>query len=78
MYIMWNTIYVYSDIVCIAKNKIRVDTILKFYTTMATSVLLYGCDNWILRKEDMSRVAGTETKFFRRLKVAHGGIELEI
>lgn len=46
-------------------RKVRKETLLKFYKVMALPALLYGCENWVLRKKDERRIEAVEMKFFR-------------
>lgn len=60
--------YICGTIYRSLRNKVRPETILKFYKTMAAPVLLYGCESWTMRKKDTSRIQTTEMKFLRRIK----------
>lgn len=46
-------------------RKVRKETLLKFYKVMALPALLYGCENWVLRKKDERRIEAVEMKFLR-------------
>ena len=49
------------------RNKTRKDTQLKFYKTVATPILKYGCENWILNRKDNRKIEATERRFLRPL-----------
>jgi len=50
------------------KNKTRKDTMLKFYKTMATPTLLYGCESWVITQRDNSRIQASEMRFLRKVQ----------
>ena len=50
------------------RHKTRQDTRLKFYKTMATPVLTYGCETWTTRTRDRQRIQAAEMKFLRQTK----------
>jgi hypothetical protein len=41
---------------------------IRFYKTLAVLTLLYGKENWILRKRDESRIQSDEITFLRSVK----------
>lgn len=49
-------------------RKTRKETQLKFYKTMALPTLLYGSENWVLRRADESSIQSAEMKFLRAVK----------
>ncbi|KAJ4439494.1 hypothetical protein ANN_07618 [Periplaneta americana] len=50
------------------KKKTRKETQIKFYKTMAIPSLLYGCEAWTLKKNDINRIQSAEMKFLRGVK----------
>lgn len=46
-------------------KKVQKGTLLKFYKVMALPALLYGSENWVLKKRDESRIEASEMKFLR-------------
>lgn len=50
------------------KKKTRKETQIKFYKTMAIPTLLYGCEAWTLKKNDINRIQSAEMKFLRGVK----------
>jgi hypothetical protein len=47
-------------------NKVRKNTIIKLYSTLALPVLLYGSENWIIKDKGKARLIFAEIKFMRR------------
>ncbi|KAJ4428658.1 hypothetical protein ANN_25651 [Periplaneta americana] len=50
-------------------RKVRKETLLKCYKVMVLPALLYGCENWVLRKKDERRIEAVEMKFLRLITV---------
>jgi hypothetical protein len=50
------------------KNKIRKETRLKFYKTMAIPALMYGSEIWVPTKKVQTRIQSTEMVFLRKTK----------
>ena len=48
------------------------------YTHLAVSMLIYGCESWIMRKRDKSRIQAEEMKFLRSVKGCSNKIDLEM
>jgi hypothetical protein len=40
---------------------------LTIHTTLALPTLLYGCETWAIREEDIARIMSAERKFMRRM-----------
>jgi hypothetical protein len=51
----------------IVLKRVRKETVLKFYKTLAVSVLLHGAENWTLTVPQKKRVEAAEMKLFRPL-----------
>ena len=47
-------------------NKVRKETLIRVYNTLAVPTLTYGCENWALKKSDKSRITAAEMRFMRR------------
>jgi hypothetical protein len=47
-------------------NKVRKNTIIKLYSTLALPVLLYGSENRTIKAKDKARLISAEIKFMRR------------
>ncbi|KAJ4445095.1 hypothetical protein ANN_06894 [Periplaneta americana] len=50
------------------KKKTRKETQIKFYKTMVIPTLLYGCEAWTLKKNDINIIQSAEMKFLRGVK----------
>ena len=50
------------------KDKVRKETKLKLYKTMAVPMLLYGSETWVESKAEKSRIQAAEMRFLRRVK----------
>ena len=48
-------------------NKVRRETLLKFYKVMSLPVLLYGSETWVLNKRDRMKIQSAEMKFLRNV-----------
>jgi hypothetical protein len=46
------------------KNKMRMDTQIKFYKNMVVCVGLYGSENWVLTEKDKNRIQAAVMRFF--------------
>lgn len=47
------------------KNKVRKDTMIKFYKTMAVPAALYSSETWTMTSRDKSRLQAAEMRFLR-------------
>lgn len=47
-------------------NKVRKETRVKVYNTLAVPTLTYGCENWAMKKSDKRRITSAEMRFMRR------------
>jgi hypothetical protein len=45
------------------KNKIKMETHIKFYKVLAVSAGLYGSENWVLTKKDKKIIQAAEMRF---------------
>jgi hypothetical protein len=50
------------------KQKVRKDTKLKLYKTMAVPSVIYGSETWVDLKRNKSRIQSAEMRFLRRVK----------
>ncbi|KAJ4452195.1 hypothetical protein ANN_03713 [Periplaneta americana] len=50
------------------RNKVRNDTQLRFYTTMALPVVMYGSEAWVLKEKEKSKIQAAEMSFLRAVK----------
>lgn len=48
------------------KNKVRKDTLIKFYKTMAIPCGIYGSESWTITKMNERRIQTSEMRFLRR------------
>lgn len=46
-------------------KKVRKETLMKYYKVMAIPSLLYGCESWVLKKNEERRIEASEMKFLR-------------
>lgn len=46
-------------------NKVRKDTHMKLYKSVALPILLYGAETWTLTKEDKRRLEASEMRYLR-------------
>lgn len=47
------------------RNKVRQETTMKFYKTMAVPVLMYGSETWVNKKKYQNAIQSSEMKFLR-------------
>jgi hypothetical protein len=47
---------------------------LQVYNTLALLTLLYGCETWVIREEDKSRITPKEMRFMNKRTKAYGAI----
>ena len=49
-------------------KKVREETMMKFYKTMAVPVLMYGSETWVTKSQYQKRIQSAEMKFLRYVK----------
>ena len=47
------------------KGKTQLSTQIKFYMVMAVPVLMYGSENWSLKRSDKRKIEAAEMRFLR-------------
>jgi hypothetical protein len=50
------------------KNKKRKDTLMKFYKTMAVTIISYCSESWVISKKDKDKLQAAEMRFLRNVK----------
>ena len=48
-------------------NKVRRETMLKFYKVMSIPLIMYGCETWIINKKERQKIQSAEMRFLRKV-----------